>query len=73
MCIVAKPYIHKGDAAIDIGCGPGFFTMEMAKLTGDGGQVLAIDLQKEMLAKVAHKALLKQMTHIITPISCTLF
>jgi len=33
----------------DIGCGPGFFTVEMARLVGSRGKVLAVDVQKRML------------------------
>ena len=49
-------YIQKGDTIIDLGCGPGYFSIDMAELTGDTGKVIAVDLQKEMLAKVGKKA-----------------
>ncbi|MFA4876725.1 MAG: class I SAM-dependent methyltransferase [Methanoregula sp.] len=41
--------IQPGMTAIDIGCGPGNFTRAMAAMAGEGGRVLAIDLQEEML------------------------
>lgn len=46
---ILKPYTNTGDIAIDMGCGPGFFTVSMANLVGDSGKVIAVDLQKEML------------------------
>jgi ubiquinone/menaquinone biosynthesis C-methylase UbiE len=49
-------YVKEGDSALDIGCGSGFFTIEMAKMVGEEGRVIAIDLQPEMLAKVEQKA-----------------
>lgn len=49
-------YITPGDTIIDIGCGPGFFSVEMAKMTGDSGKVYAVDLQKEMLEITRNKA-----------------
>ncbi|MBN1905892.1 MAG: class I SAM-dependent methyltransferase [Deltaproteobacteria bacterium] len=52
-----RPYISEGDTAIDIGCGPGFFTIEMAKLVGSSGKVIAIDLQEKMLGDVRKKAI----------------
>ena len=49
------PYIHKGMYVLDLGCGPGYFTPELAKLVGEGGKVLAADLQQEMLDKMTRK------------------
>ncbi|MCD8260863.1 MAG: methyltransferase domain-containing protein [Bacteroides sp.] len=41
--------------AIDLGCGPGFFTREMAHLVGASGKVYAADLQQGMLDKLKQK------------------
>jgi ubiquinone/menaquinone biosynthesis C-methylase UbiE len=49
-------YIQEGDTVLDIGCGPGFFTLEMARRVGAAGQVYAVDLQAAMLARVERKA-----------------
>ncbi|MDR2967501.1 MAG: class I SAM-dependent methyltransferase [Methanobacteriaceae archaeon] len=46
---ILKPYISKDMKVLDVGCGPGFFTKEMAKLVGNSGSVTAADLQEEML------------------------
>jgi len=40
---------------LDLGCGPGFFTLEMARLVGPAGRVTAADLQEGMLAKAKQK------------------
>jgi ubiquinone/menaquinone biosynthesis C-methylase UbiE len=40
---------------LDLGCGPGYFTFELAKLVGDEGRVIAADLQQGMLDKVTGK------------------
>ena len=52
---IVGPYINKGDTIIDLGCGPGFFTIDMAWMTGEKGTVIAVDLQEEMLEKVDRK------------------
>lgn len=52
---VVSDYIKPGDQVMDLGCGPGFFTLAMADLVGEGGSVLAVDLQPEMLSKVDRK------------------
>jgi ubiquinone/menaquinone biosynthesis C-methylase UbiE len=53
---IVGPYIKAGDTAIDIGCGPGFFAIEMAKMVGLQGKVIAVDLQEKMIAHVKRKA-----------------
>ena len=40
---------------MDIGCGPGFFTLPMAELVGPSGTVIGVDLQQEMLVRVKAK------------------
>ena len=49
-------YINKNQTAIDLGCGPGFFTIPMARLVGEKGRVIAVDLQPEMLQYIIKKA-----------------
>jgi len=46
---ILKPYITPGMRILDLGCGPGFFTKELAKLTGPSGRIVAADLQEGML------------------------
>ena len=41
--------------ALDIGCGPGFFTIDLALLVGPSGRVLADDLQAGMLERIRAK------------------
>lgn len=67
---IVGEYISPGDTVIDLGCGPGFFTIDMAELTGADGQVVAVDLQKEMLEKVMGKALRRGLDKRITPHQC---
>jgi ubiquinone/menaquinone biosynthesis C-methylase UbiE len=46
---LAERYIQPGNRVLDFGCGPGFFTREFARRVGDRGEVIAVDLQEEML------------------------
>jgi len=48
-------YIKTGMTIMDLGCGPGFFSIEMAKLLNGSGKVIAADLQDGMLSKVNRK------------------
>lgn len=52
---ILRPYIAKGMTVLDIGCGPGFFSIEMAELVGESGRVIAADLQEGMLQKLKSK------------------
>ena len=52
---ILKPYINDGMTVLDLGCGPGFFTIEIAKLVGNSGKVIAADLQEGMLEKLKQK------------------
>jgi ubiquinone/menaquinone biosynthesis C-methylase UbiE len=53
---IVGEYLASGDTVLDLGCGPGFFTLEMARRVGEVGRVYAIDLQAAMLDRVARKA-----------------
>ncbi len=52
---ILKPYINDGMTVLDLGCGPGFFSIEIAKMLKDSGKVIAADLQEGMLEKVRQK------------------
>ena len=45
---ILRPYIKEGMKVLDLGCGPGFFTIPMARLVGKSGMVVAADLQQGM-------------------------
>jgi len=52
---ILGPYIEEGMTVLDLGCGPGFFSIDMAQLVGDSGRVIASDLQEGMLQKLREK------------------
>ena len=52
---ILSPYISEGMTVLDLGCGPGYFSIEIAKLVGNSGKVIAADLQEGMLEKVNKK------------------
>jgi len=59
---IVGPYIKAGDTVMDIGCGPGFFSIEMARMVGPQGRAVAVDLQEKMLGHVKRKAAKNSMT-----------
>ena len=52
---ILRPYIEEGMMVLDVGCGPGFFSIDMAQMVGKSGRVIASDLQEGMLQKVRDK------------------
>ncbi|PIE89520.1 MAG: SAM-dependent methyltransferase [Acidobacteria bacterium] len=52
---ILKPYLQEGMTVLDVGCGPGFFSLQMAKMVGESGKVIATDLQEGMLQKIQSK------------------
>jgi ubiquinone/menaquinone biosynthesis C-methylase UbiE len=47
--------VKPGDVVLDYGCGPGTFTLDLAKMVGVDGKVFAVDLQQDMLDKLKKK------------------
>jgi ubiquinone/menaquinone biosynthesis C-methylase UbiE len=52
---ILAPYIKEGMTVLDVGCGPGFFSVEIAKMVGKNGKVISADLQDGMLQKLSTK------------------
>ena len=49
-------YVRPAMTVVDLGCGLGFNTVGLARLVGDGGRVLAVDIQQKMLEGVMKRA-----------------
>lgn len=52
---ILGPFIEEGMTVLEVGCGPGFFSLDMARMVGDSGRLIACDLQEGMLHKVRDK------------------
>jgi ubiquinone/menaquinone biosynthesis C-methylase UbiE len=52
---ILRPFIREGDTALDVGCGPGYFTTALAELVGGNGHVIAADIQEWMLEKARRR------------------
>jgi len=64
---ILSPFVKEGMKVIDIGCGMGYFTLGLADLVGDGGQVIAVDLQQQMLDMMLKRVTKKGLAHRIIP------
>ena len=48
--------VKPGMTVCDMGCGNGFYTLRLAEMIGDRGEVLAVDIQPEMLRLLQARA-----------------
>ena len=55
-CKIVKPYVSEGMTILEPGPGMGFFTLELARLVGPKGRVIAIDVQPRMLEALVRRA-----------------
>ncbi len=53
-----------GSTVCDLGCGNGFYTLELAKQVGPQGTVIAVDIQAEMLRLLQARAAEQQVENI---------
>jgi len=53
---ILSPYITEGMTVLDIGPGMGFFTIPAARMVGESGTVIAIDVQERMLKTLRKRA-----------------
>ena len=67
---ILKPYVRPGMSVMDFGCGPGFFTIDMAQMVEKSGKVFAVDLQEGMLRKVEKKIRGTEFEHRIRLHQC---
>jgi len=51
-----RPFVSEGMTVVEPGPGMGYFTLELARLVGRSGKVVAMDIQPKMLAKLRHRA-----------------
>ena len=67
---ILAPFIREGMSVLDMGCGPGFFSVEMARMVGRDGSVVAADLQEGMLQKLRAKIRGTELEERIRLVKC---
>ena len=53
---ILAPLVSEGMTVLEPGPGMGFFTLELARLVGEGGRVIAVDIEPRMLAELVRRA-----------------
>jgi len=53
---ILSPYVREGMTVLEPGPGMGFFTLDLARMVGASGRVIAVDIQPRMLARLKRRA-----------------
>ena len=62
---ILKKYVRPGMTVLDLGCGTGYFTLEIARLLNNNGKVIAADVQKGMLDILKQELENCELKHLI--------
>jgi ubiquinone/menaquinone biosynthesis C-methylase UbiE len=62
--MVKQLKVQSGQWVCDLGAGNGFYTLWLAKLAGEKGRVLAVDIQPEMLEMLKQRAEKEKVSNI---------
>jgi SAM-dependent methyltransferase len=61
--------IRPGEKVLELGPGPGAFTIEAARRTEPGGRLIAVDIQSKMIASVERKVSESKLTNVETHVA----
>ena len=67
---IVGEHVGEGMRVLDLGCGMGFFSIAMARMVGDSGLVIAVDLQQKMLDVLMRRATRAGVASRIRPHRC---
>ena len=68
---ILAPFLSEGMTVLDAGCGMGHFSIGMARIVGERGKVVAVDLQQKMLDVMMQRARKAGLEKRIIPRRCT--
>ncbi|MCP4156198.1 MAG: class I SAM-dependent methyltransferase [bacterium] len=64
-------YLEEGMVSMDIGSAMGFFSIPMAKMVGEKGKVVCVDLQEKMIATLLKRAQKANVASRIETVICS--
>jgi len=67
---ILTPYVREAMRVADIGCGLGYFSLGLASIVGERGKVFAVDVQPQMLKRLARRAAKAGLSSTIHPLLC---
>ncbi len=63
--LLAELRLRPGQVVCDLGCGNGFYTLELARRVGPAGRVYAVDIQPEMLDLLRKRMAAARLANIV--------
>jgi ubiquinone/menaquinone biosynthesis C-methylase UbiE len=64
--VVSRAGFSSGDQLLDLGCGPGYLTLDLARVTGDGGRVHGVDASEHFVAHLDSQIAKERITNVQT-------
>lgn len=68
--VILGPHVEAGMTVLDVGCAMGFFSIPMARLVGEQGRVICVDVQERMLRSLVKRAAKAHVSDRIEPRLC---
>jgi ubiquinone/menaquinone biosynthesis C-methylase UbiE len=66
---LARAGLRAGETVLELGPGPGAFTVDAAQRVGPGGRLIAVDIQPEMIAQVEARVCEAGLTNVETHVA----
>jgi ubiquinone/menaquinone biosynthesis C-methylase UbiE len=67
---VLGDFVSAGDHVLEIGPGPGFYTLPLARRVGESGKVVCVDVQQRMLDNLRRRLTRRGLAHRIEAHCC---
>ena len=67
--ILDRVSIQPGELVLELGPGPGAFTVDAARRAGPQGRIIAVDIQPEMIARVEQRVLEAGLSNVETHVA----
>lgn len=68
---ILGPLVEPGTVAVDVGCAMGFFSVPLARMVGETGRVVCVDVQQRMLSTLDRRARRRRLDGVIETRVCT--
>jgi ubiquinone/menaquinone biosynthesis C-methylase UbiE len=68
---ILQPYLRPGMKVLDVGCGMGYFSFDVAKMVRPGGKVVCVDLQERMIRTLVKRARRRGLLDLIDHRVCS--